>query len=293
MATLPPSTDYTGSTRTQGDKKAFMTSVRTFIADLLGTDSSDKEAARTALGVPVRAMRVDVASATTLGITASAPTSDDIRITGTATITAVNLAAGREVRAVFSGSLTLTNNANIVTQSAQNIVTQAGDSCVFRAIALNTVEVLFYVRAFSNQDAKSLIWVQNANGLGSTATAIRRFSSTVESQGGDITYADSAANGGSFTINVAGVYAISYVDQFNAAVNLGISANSNQLTTSIIGITIAHRLGVMSTAGANFNGTCHVTKYLAAGTVIRAHTAVGPTSGADPGLAHFMVQRVA
>jgi hypothetical protein len=48
--TLPPSTDYTGSTVTQGGKKTFVTSIRTFLADLLGTDSGNKAAARAALG---------------------------------------------------------------------------------------------------------------------------------------------------------------------------------------------------------------------------------------------------
>lgn len=51
MATLPPSTDFTGSSVTQGGFKTAMSSLRTFIADLLGTDSGDKTAARAALGV--------------------------------------------------------------------------------------------------------------------------------------------------------------------------------------------------------------------------------------------------
>lgn len=38
--TLPASTDYTGASVTQGGKKTFMTSVRSFIADLFGTDST-------------------------------------------------------------------------------------------------------------------------------------------------------------------------------------------------------------------------------------------------------------
>lgn len=47
---LPPATDYTNSPGTQGAKKAFVTTLRAFIADLLGTDSGDKAAARAALG---------------------------------------------------------------------------------------------------------------------------------------------------------------------------------------------------------------------------------------------------
>lgn len=51
MANLPVSTDFTGSSVTQGGFKTAITSLRTFISDLLGTNSSDKSAARTALGL--------------------------------------------------------------------------------------------------------------------------------------------------------------------------------------------------------------------------------------------------
>lgn len=87
--------------------------------------------------------RSDVASAATVVLTSSP---DDIRITGTTSITAFTIAAGRTVRITFAASLTLTNNANIVTQTSANIVTQAGDTCVIRATAANTVEVLCYAR---------------------------------------------------------------------------------------------------------------------------------------------------
>lgn len=50
MALLPPSTDYTGPTVDQGNKKTFVAAMRTFVADLLGTDSGNKAAARAALG---------------------------------------------------------------------------------------------------------------------------------------------------------------------------------------------------------------------------------------------------
>jgi len=56
MATLPPSTDFTGSSVTQGGAKTFMSTVRTFLSDLLGTDSADKSAARAALGLPTSSL---------------------------------------------------------------------------------------------------------------------------------------------------------------------------------------------------------------------------------------------
>ena len=94
------------------------------------------------------ATRSDVASAATVSLTL-AP--DDIQITGTTGITAFTVAAGRVLRVRFAASLTLTNNANIITQTGANITTQAGDTCILRATAANTVEVLGYVSASANR----------------------------------------------------------------------------------------------------------------------------------------------
>jgi hypothetical protein len=92
-------------------------------------------------------IRVDVASAATVNLTTSAPNCDDVRITGTTTIGAFTIAAGRSVRVVFSGILTLTNSASLTTNTSADIVTVAGDSCVVRATAANTVEIVNYTRA--------------------------------------------------------------------------------------------------------------------------------------------------
>lgn len=94
--------------------------------------------------LPFGQTRIDVASAATLNLTSSAPNTDHINITGTTTITGVTVAAGRVYFVRFAGALTLTNNANIVTQTGANITTDAGDTCIFRATAANTVEVLCY-----------------------------------------------------------------------------------------------------------------------------------------------------
>ena len=50
MTTLSPSATATGSTATEGDVKTFLDNIRTFMADLLGTDSTNKGAALAALG---------------------------------------------------------------------------------------------------------------------------------------------------------------------------------------------------------------------------------------------------
>ena len=107
----------------------------------------DAAAARTALGAAPRAARIDVASAATLDLTANAPDTDDIRLTGTAEVTLVTIAVGRVVRVVAGGASSFANNANIVTQAGATLQLAAGDTLMLRATAANVVEVLNYVLA--------------------------------------------------------------------------------------------------------------------------------------------------
>lgn len=99
--------------------------------------------------------RVDVASAATVDLTASAPNTRNINITGTTTITAFTVAAGQTYFVRFDGVLTLTNNASIVTNSGASITTAAGDTCIIRATAANTVEVLSFVGRATSAQAKA------------------------------------------------------------------------------------------------------------------------------------------
>jgi hypothetical protein len=97
--------------------------------------------------------RIDVASATTVDLTASAPNTRNINITGTTTITGFTVAIGQVYFVRFNAALTLTNNAAIVTQRGANITTAAGDTCILRSTAANTVEVLSYSYAAVIPDA--------------------------------------------------------------------------------------------------------------------------------------------
>ena len=139
--------------------------------------------------------------------------------------------------------------------------------------------------------ALSMVRLNTANGYGSTNTAIRRLLTVVTNQGTDITYADSATLGASFTINVSGVYAIGYTDNFTGVGNLGISLNSTQLTTDIGGITIADRLAHAVCPTSNYSTGCNATVYLPAGSVIRPHGVVTPVTGTGSVL--FTITRVA
>lgn len=94
--------------------------------------------------LPLNQARVDVASSGTVNLTTGAANTDHVNITGTTTITGFTVTAGRLVFVRFAAALTLTNNANIVTQSGANISVQAGDTCMLRATAANVVEVLAF-----------------------------------------------------------------------------------------------------------------------------------------------------
>lgn len=92
-------------------------------------------------------VRIDVASAGTVDLTASAPNTRHINVTGTTTITGFTVEAGKTYFVRFAGALTLANGASLVTQTGANIITAAGDTCIIRATAANVVEVMVYVDA--------------------------------------------------------------------------------------------------------------------------------------------------
>jgi hypothetical protein len=117
----------------------------------------------------------------------------------------------------------------------------------------------------------SMVRLNTSNGYGSTNTVIRRFTNVVANQGSDITYADSATLGASFTINTSGMYAITYVDNSSGNQYAGVSLNSTQLTTNISTIATADRLTLNYGAAATAPATSSWTGYLAAGSVIRPH----------------------
>jgi hypothetical protein len=137
----------------------------------------------------------------------------------------------------------------------------------------------------------SMVRLQNGNGYGSTNTKIKRFTTTITNTGSDITYADSATLGASFTINTAGVYNIQYADHYAAVATtyIGLSLNSAQLTIDIQSITAADRLTLFYRA---IDSSLYVstTAYLNVGDIIRAHT--DGLSNTPGGLCNFCLARV-
>jgi len=176
--------------------------------------------------------------------------------------------------------------------SASQAEMEAGTESALRAVSPLRVAQAISSLALSKQIQPSMVRLNTSNGYGSTNTAIRRFTTTVSNQGSDITYADSATLGASFTINTNGVYSISYTELFNAAYSFGISINSTQRTTSIVSITTADRLCMATTFAADSANTIGISLYLPSGSVIRPHTA-GSTAlvGSLPAVAQFTISR--
>lgn len=120
--------------------------------------------------------------------------------------------------------------------------------------------------------------VHSGLGHGSTATKIRRFTTVAENSGTAITYADSAVNGATFTINVAGLYEVAYTDTSTAAAQtqFGVTLNTAEPTIAIMSlVTPAARLieaNYPSLAGLAVTATITRTLSLVAGDVLRAHT---------------------
>lgn len=138
----------------------------------------------------------------------------------------------------------------------------------------------------------SYVRVHTGNGHGSSGTKIRRFTTTAASAGSDITYTQDATNGDYFTINVAGVYTIHYMDTSAGNENFGISLNGGAVTTTNIdGLVATVRLAAATTSGAGFRTQCSATAILAAGDTIRAHTG-GNVTGANAANCMFDITQV-
>jgi len=159
-------------------------------------------------------------------------------------------------------------------------LTTSGPNTITLPATTGTMSVL--------SSTQSTVRVDTTNGYGSTNTAIRRFTNTRLNQGSDITYADSATAGASFTINTTGVYGITYSDSFASASNLGISLNSTQLSTSILSITVTNIVTLLQT-NASGSGAVAATLYLTAGDVIRPHTT---PNGTGVSVGFFTIVRV-
>lgn len=157
-------------------------------------------------------------------------------------------------------------------------------------------ETIAGVKTFTSQPvvpAASMVRLTNANAFGSSSTCIRRFGTVQATQGTDITYTDSATLGASFTVNVAGVYAITYVDQFaSPGAYMGISLNTTGPSTNVTSLPAAEQLSTVWSNSNSWNISAVWVGYLAAGSVVRAHCANGAASGGLSGSSQFTICRL-
>ena len=191
--------------------------------------------------------------------------------TGASTIN-VNSLGTKNIKVYTNGSLA---DPPAGALPAGNIVTLQYDGTQFLLVSRA-------VQTFSQ------VTVDTPSGYGSTNTMIRRYGNTVVSIGSAITYASSATNGDSFTVNEPGIYSISHSDSATSSSGwaIGISRNSAALTTSILSQTSAATLALQGgyNSGSTTYPACSWTGVLAAGDVIRAHDSGGiGTSSGTPG----------
>jgi len=169
-----------------------------------------------------------------------------------------------------TGLVTLDPNGTETINGSTTVVLGSGESALIACDGTN-----FQAIIIAQKSGDHIVEVHTGNGHGATNTKIRRFSTTLTNTGTAITYADSANNGASFTINTAGFYAITYGDGASGGTcSHGVSVNSAALTTNIDSITASTRKAITkhgAVAGLEITPCSCVIK-LTAGDVVRPHT---------------------
>ena len=184
--------------------------------------------------------------------------------------------AGAEVEIYMNAAHIWTDNANLEVDGDANWTAEAGDRVLVRAKAVAGPFTIQPIKktgyAVITSVGNHSVVVHSGNGWGSTNTKIRRYSTTLTNVGTAITYADSAANGASFTINETGLYNV-YLHDIRAAATewYGASVNSAELTITIEDVAVANRIMLGLTPAAAFPVTLSRTMRFSAGDVVRPH----------------------
>ena len=206
---------------------------------------------------------------------------------------AVNTATGDIT--VFSANLATLNGNETLTNKTLTSPTVNGTPVGVVSTGAQTLIATEKAQVQANIGLKAAnfgrVRLSTQNGFGSTNTKIRRFSTVVKNEGSDITYADSASLGASFTIVNDGVYSISLSAQGSAATGIGISLNSSQLTTNSQNLTDGSLLAGCLSAQANYGGSASWSGFLAAGSIIRAH-GDGTSVGVNTAMDKFTIERI-
>lgn len=138
----------------------------------------------------------------------------------------------------------------------------------------------------------SEIYLYTGNGHGSTNNKIRRYTTVAINIGSGMTLTQSSTDGDSITINEDGVYGIEISDRNSAGdVRIGISNNSNQLTTSIESISASHFIVQIADSNISYQKTVSVNIALKKNDVIRPHTN-GAVDGASAATSNFRITKL-
>lgn len=128
------------------------------------------------------------------------------------------------------------------------------------------------------------LYLDVPNGSGSTATRIGRFSNVQKQTGNGVFYAysDSATEGMSVQILKPGLYFVASSLNPGSPTTVGISVNSNLLTTNLSSLTYAQgKRAEASSAGTGITGLATTVLRLNFNDVIRYHHD-GTTGSANP-----------
>ncbi len=190
-----------------------------------------------------------------------------------------------------TGVVTLDPNSAELIDGASTLIMYPGDvrliqctGSAFNTIRIEAGTIVGGVRSKQQQDT--------GNGTGSTKTNLRRFTTTRVTTGTAITYADSAADGATWTINEPGYYFMYYSDQVAADSDLTIAISRNvTANTGPTAIATVDRLGIMDTnATGIFVFYISAIEYLEKDDVLRAHITAGvPSVGI---LASFGIEKI-
>ncbi len=142
MATLPPSSDFTGAGVTEGGFKSAITTLRSYLNDLFGSDSSNKALARETLQVPISGTTAKTGTYTAV----AADCGQVLNCTGTWTLTltsAITLGDGWNVAVANTGSGTITVNTSLsqLIDGATSITIQAGQTKLIHCTGAQFVTV--------------------------------------------------------------------------------------------------------------------------------------------------------
>ena len=214
-------------------------------------------------------------------LTSSAPSASE-------TLSVSSNAAVRVKNLTWTGDVVVGDTIRVSGPTASSPTTDAGNSLnlSFQEQSIQ-VSVSNTLPQFSESD--SSVRVDTGNGYGSTANKIRRFSNVRDNIGTDVTYADSATAGSSFTAKVSGTYEISYSDIFSGAGFFGLSKNASSLTTGLSSLAATERL-VGATAAAGSGDNVSWQGYLVQGDIVRPHTDGGTPGGET--LVNFTMSKV-